>query len=161
MAKNQNSSPAMKNVTKLSNMNSSSSSVMVSSGIGRKWTSQPTSWVLWEVAHMLSCVKLPNDERCVRATVNLIIHLFIPTCGCSLDDLREDVLRNILPVLHGDLSLLDQLSSGRTQQATGIPHFVNKRSVPGVVLEEQTPVTAPSIAEELVLYSRTYKFGYN
>lgn len=54
------------------------------------------------------------------------------------DDLCEDVLRDVVSVLHGGLSVVDPLSSSCAQQAARFLHFLDERSVHRIVLESES-----------------------
>lgn len=58
------------------------------------------------------------------------------TFASTFDDLREDVLGDFLPVLHGSLPVLNPLCSSCAQQTARFPHFINERSVLWIQLQD-------------------------
>lgn len=58
------------------------------------------------------------------------------TFASTFDDLREYVLGDFIPVLHGSLPVLNPLCSSCAQQAARFPHFINERSVLWIQLQD-------------------------
>lgn len=65
----------------------------------------------------------------------------------SFNDLRENILGDVISVLHGSLPCIDPLCSSGAQQVARFPHFINKRLVFWLELEIQDTKMSDSIRD--------------